>query len=245
MRRTSSNPALASLALALLLGLPAAARAGEPGETAKEKDKKVDRQIVTVRMLPGQDEPEVKVIPFDGKPVPRGYLGVGLTDMTPELRTHFGVPEDSGVLVSKVEPGSPAEKAGVKVGDIITSFDGKSIETSFDLRQRVREADEGEQAPIEVWRNGRAQTLTATLEKRDRPELDLGPMFFRRGKGDRVMLLGEDGEKLLPMDDILKRAEVAPRVRLQSISTREAELEKRLKELEKRIQELERQLAKR
>src|SRR4029079_10651516 len=131
---------------------------------AKEKDKKVDRQIVTVRMVPGQDEPEVKVLPFDGKPVPRGYLGIGLTDIPPELRTHFGVPEESGVLVSKVESGRPAEKAGLQVGDIVTAFDGKSIEPSFDLRQRVREADEGQQAAIEVWRDGRAQNLTATLE---------------------------------------------------------------------------------
>jgi S1-C subfamily serine protease len=73
-----------------------------------------------------------------GKPVARGYLGVGLTDLTPELRAHFGVPQEAGVMVSKVDAGSPAEKAGLKVGDVVTAIDGKPVATSFDVRLRIR-----------------------------------------------------------------------------------------------------------
>jgi len=179
-----------------------------------------------------------------GKPVPRGYLGIGLADLTPELRAHFGVPQESGVMVSKVDAGSPADKAGVKVGDILTAFDGKPVASSFDLRHRIRGADDGAAATLEVWRAGKVQTLTANLEKRDRPEVDIAPLFLRKKDGDR-MILSLDGEEL-PLPDRLTlplQPNGGPgRLRVQTLNSREAELEKRLKELEKRIKDLEHQL---
>src|SRR5262245_50302044 len=106
-----------ALGLAVLAGAPTAARAGEEGEKRVEK-----RKVVVVS---GEGKP--MVWESDGPMVSRGYLGVGLTDLTPELRTHFGAPEDAGVMVSKVEPGSPADKAGIKVGDVLASIDGKEV----------------------------------------------------------------------------------------------------------------------
>ena len=177
-----------------------------------------------------------------GKPVPRGYLGVGLTDLTPELRAHFGVPQESGVMVSKVDAGSPADKAGLRVGDILTAYDGKPVASSFDLRQRIRGADDGAAAPLEVWRGGKVQTLTANLEKRDRPEVDLAPLFLRKKDGDR-MILSLDGEELPLPDKLTLPPNGGPgRLRVQTLTSREADLEKRLKELEKRIKDLEHQL---
>jgi hypothetical protein len=200
---------------------------------------------------PGKAHRSQKIVVMDdgagdrrlGKPVARGYLGVGLTDLTPELRAHFGVPQEAGVMVSKVDAGSPAEKAGLKVGDVVTAIDGKPIATSFDLRQRIRGAEDGAAATVEVWRGGKVQTLTANLEKRERPELDLAPLFIRQKDGDR-MVLSLDGADL---PDRLARPFLPlgafGNLRGQAtLSSREAELEKRLKELEKRLRELERQL---
>ena len=171
----------------------------------------------------------------------RGFLGVGLTELTPELRAHFGVPEDAGVMVSSVEDGSPADKAGVQVGDIIASIDGKDVKSSWDIRSQVRELKEGEQVPFMVYRDGKAHNLSATIAMRERPELDMAPLLFRGGDGEHQPMVfhldrerlrnlprGEDGDVLLP------------RMR----SGREAELEKRLKELEKRLAELEKLLEK-
>ena len=176
-----------------------------------------------------------------GKPVPRGYLGVGLTDLTPELRAHFGVPQGAGVMVSQVEAGSPAEKAGVKVGDILSAIDGRPIASSFDLRMHVRAADDGAVSTLEVWRNGKVQTLSATLERRDRPEVDLAPLFIRKKDGDR-MILRLDGGDLPKALAVPLSGAALPRVRVEALDGREALLEKRLKALEKRIQDLERQL---
>lgn len=224
-----------ALGLAVLAGAPAAARAGE------EPEKKVEKRKVVV--VGGDGKP--MVWEGDGLLVSRGYLGVGLTDLTPELRTHFGVPEDAGVMVSKVEPGSPAEKAGIKVGDVLTLVDGKEVKSSWDVRSKIRGYDDGHQVPVEVWRNGKAQNLTITLVKRERSELDVAPFFFR-GDGDKLMLNldGEEWAKKIPNWEKWTD-ESGKAIRWHALtSPREAELEKKLKDLEKRIAELEKQLEK-
>jgi hypothetical protein len=96
----------------------------------------------------------------------RGFLGVQLTELTPELREHFGAPSEAGVLVSRVVPDSPAFRAGVEVGDIITSLDGESVASASALSHEVRSRSEGGAAALELYRDGRLQTLTADLEVR-------------------------------------------------------------------------------
>jgi membrane-associated protease RseP (regulator of RpoE activity) len=251
MRSTNLRAAW-GLALGLLT-LAGSVQAAPPAAREKDKERQVrqERRRVVVVNENGKE----RVIELDGDRMRRGYLGVGLTDLTPELRTHFGVPEDSGVMVSKVEPGSPAEKAGVKVGDVLTSVDGKEIKSSWDVQLKIRGQEEGQQVPLEVWRNGKVQTLSAAIEKRERSEVDMAPFFFKDGDGDRMMLR-LDRDKLLkdfpegaPLpgprpDGSLPGA--GPRVRIERLgpSPREAELERQLKDLEKRIAELEKQLQK-
>lgn len=234
-------------AWAVALGLLTLAGTVQAAPPARDKEKDKERQVGQERrrIAVVNENGKERVIELDGFEMRRGYLGVGLTDLTPELRTHFGVPEDAGVMVSKVEPGSPAEKAGVKVGDILTGIDGKEIRSSWDAQLRVRGQEEGQPVPLEVWRNGKVQTLSATIEKRERPEIDMAPFFFKDEDGDRIMLR-LDQDKLL--NDLPQRFEwkegEAPRVMRLGPSAREAELEKQLKALEKRIAELEKQLQK-
>ena len=104
-----------------------------------------------------------------------GFLGVGLTEMTPELRGHFGVPEDSGVLISKVVAGSPAAAAGLAVGDIVTRVDGEEVASGHQLAHAIRSKEAGETATLEVWRNGEVRTLTAVVEAHEVP----GPLRKR------------------------------------------------------------------
>jgi predicted metalloprotease with PDZ domain len=92
----------------------------------------------------------------------RPKLGVELVDTTPELREHLGGREDAGVLVGKVLEGSSAEKAGVKVGDLLFSIDGDSVGTPGDVIRAVGR-NAGKTVTIEVVRDGRVQRLTATL----------------------------------------------------------------------------------
>jgi membrane-associated protease RseP (regulator of RpoE activity) len=98
-----------------------------------------------------------------------GFLGVRLVDLTPELRTHFGVPEGAGVLVSAVVDDSPAFRAGIEVGDIVTGLDGEPVTSSRALSHAVRGRDDGETVVVELWRDGRLETASAAIENR-RPE---------------------------------------------------------------------------
>jgi len=110
-----------------------------------------------------------------------GYLGVQMTDLTPELRTHFGVPEDAGVMVSKVVEGSPAERAGLRVGDVITRVDGEDVDSAIALRRLVSGHEDGDEAVLEIWRAGSAETVTAVLEEREGHGMfSHGKMFFDR-----------------------------------------------------------------
>jgi membrane-associated protease RseP (regulator of RpoE activity) len=219
-----------ALGLGLLAGAAHAAGEGdEPGKPALRK------RIVVV-----DKDGKQKVWEGDGPMVRRGFLGVALTDLTPELRAHFGVPEEAGALVARVEPGSPAEKAGIKVGDILTRIDGVAVKSSWDVTGKIRKLDDGQQIPIEIWRNGKAQNVTATIVEKERPELDMGPLLFKEGGGDHMMLrMSPDDFKGMAerfkMDDGLPKD-------LRIVSPREIELEKKLKALEKRIDELEKQL---
>lgn len=220
-----------------------------PGD-GKEQEKKIEKVEKHRIVIVGPDGKE-KVIEGLGPMVRRGYLGVGLTELTPELRTHFGAPENAGVMVSSVEPGSPAEKAGLQVGDILAQIDGKDIKSSWDVRSRVRELEEGQQVPLEVWRDRKVQTLNATIALRERPELDMGPLFLRHRDGeDGPTILRWNGElEGLPEHIELPRpgaagADEALRWVQRERSPRERQLEKRLQELEKRIAELEKLIEK-
>lgn len=88
--------------------------------------------------------------------VTRGWFGVSIQGMTPELAKSFGLKEKKGALVSQVVPGSPAEKAGIEQGDVIVEFDGKSVAESQDLPRMVASTPVGKSVNIKIWRNEKA-----------------------------------------------------------------------------------------
>ena len=95
-----------------------------------------------------------------GGKVSRGYLGVVVQDIDRNLAEAFGLPKPAGALVAKVIPETPAEKAGLKEGDVITAFDGHDIGLSSELPQMIGRAKVGKKTPLTVLRDGKVQTLT-------------------------------------------------------------------------------------
>ena len=95
----------------------------------------------------------------------RGFLGVGLRELTPDLQTHFGAPEGSGVLVASVSDDSPAAAAGIRVGDVITAVDGLAVDSTRDLSREIRHRP-GASVTIELYRAERQRQVTATLGER-------------------------------------------------------------------------------
>ena len=95
----------------------------------------------------------------DGK-VERGWLGVRIQPVTPDMAEGFGLEEPQGALVAAVEPGSPAAEAGIKAGDVVLEWDGTAVERVKDLSQLVARTAVDKPAEVRIWRDRAAQTLT-------------------------------------------------------------------------------------
>ncbi len=109
---------------------------------------------------------------YEGK-VSRGWLGVMIQDLDQSTRDAFGLePNVKGVLIGDVFKNQPAEKAGFKRGDIVTSVDGKKVATANELRNAIAAIKPGKKVPITVIRNGKEQTLYVTLSARDKANAD-------------------------------------------------------------------------
>lgn len=95
--------------------------------------------------------------------VSRGWLGVLIQDVTRELAESFGMKKPHGALIAKVLADSPAEEAGLEVGDVVVSYDGEEISFSSDLPPIVGNTPVGETVPVEIIRRGKTRTLQVTI----------------------------------------------------------------------------------
>ncbi len=95
--------------------------------------------------------------------VDRGFLGVMIQNLTPELATAFKLDRTTGALVGDVSPDSPADKAGLKSGDVVTQVNGQPIEDASQLKLRVAETTPGSKIQLGINRNGEAKTFDVTL----------------------------------------------------------------------------------
>jgi len=97
----------------------------------------------------------------EGK-VTRGRLGVRIQPMTKELAQSFQLQEPDGALIATVEPGSPADKAGLKPGDVVLGFNGQKLDDPNKLPRLVAETKPGQSATLSIWRNGKAEDVKFT-----------------------------------------------------------------------------------
>src|SRR6266436_4283464 len=108
--------------------------------------------------------PTVAALIRDGK-VSHGYMGIGITDVTPENAKFFESKDNRGAIVTQVESGSPGAKAGLKIGDMITALDGKSVSDASQLQVVVGQTRPGTTIRLQVMRDGKNVEVPVTLEK--------------------------------------------------------------------------------
>jgi len=96
--------------------------------------------------------------------VARGWLGVSIQPVTRELSQAFGLEDERGALVSEVTPESPAQKAGIRAGDVIVEFDGKAIKEMNDLPRIVAGTSAGKKVEIKVLREKKSETVSAVID---------------------------------------------------------------------------------
>jgi serine protease Do len=100
---------------------------------------------------------------ISGHKVTRGLLGIMPQDITPSLARAFNLPDENGALVGNVMANTPAEKAGIKSGDVITDFNGKKVIDAHDLVLQVSDCAPGSKATVELIHDGHSKTITVTL----------------------------------------------------------------------------------
>jgi len=227
----SLSGAAALVVFCLVLSGAVKARAGE--------ERPIRKQVVVVKGG-GEDGPGLV---WSGPVGKRGYLGVGLVALTPELRAHFGAPEDAGLMVSRVEADSPAAGAGIAVGDILIAAGGEPVTSIWGLQRVVGRKKAGERLGLGVVRERAVHGLTATIQERERPQVELGHVFEGLCPGGECR-----GFDAGAFDEAMERFREqfgdAPGVKAKVFKLREAEgeLQERLEELEKRLEELEERL---
>lgn len=92
-----------------------------------------------------------------------GWLGVSVQDLTPDLAKSLGLKKPMGALIANVVKGGPADKAGIKRGDVVTSFGGKEILGGANLQNEVATSLIGQEVKVTLFRNGKKQTLTVRV----------------------------------------------------------------------------------
>lgn len=114
--------------------------------------------------------------------VQRAYLGAMIQSVNQDLARQFGVKVHQGVLISEIMPNTPAAAAGVKAGDIVTTFAGKRVTTPEELREQVEMSKVGSSQPLVVIRNGKEITLTVALQPRPKSEEMAGALAEGEGQ---------------------------------------------------------------
>tara|TARA_Y100001933_G_scaffold264815_1_gene332796 strand:- start:3262 stop:4716 length:1455 start_codon:yes stop_codon:yes gene_type:complete len=121
---------------------------------------------------------------IDSGSVSRGFLGVSIQPLTPDLAESFDLDRNEGILVAQVSDGSPAAAAGIEVGDIIVGYRGEAVTDTGDFRNRVALTEPGSEAELTVLRDGRRRTLDVTIGALE----DAG--FVARSDGSTARELG-------------------------------------------------------
>ena len=165
------------------------------------------------------------------------FLGVHIQDLTDQLRTYFKVKGDGGVLISEVVEDSPAEKAGIKAGDVITIVGDEEISGPSNLQKSIRKHDPEEKVKITLVRNGRKRVINTTLGENERK---YSWMPKKPDNDHRMMFFSMDEDIDVLKDGIKKRYKVMKKhgEKKDSLKEEVEALKEQMEELKKQIEEL-------
>ena len=145
----------------VLMALPGRSSAGQEPDKGEPADQRV-RVNEDFQDVMEQGPGNVEVLLDSEGP---SWLGVEAREVTPENVKEYKLPAERGVVVGRVAPESPASKSGLAETDVITEVDGQRVEGAAQFRRMIREIPAGRTVQLTIWRDGRKQTINATLGK--------------------------------------------------------------------------------
>jgi serine protease Do len=116
--------------------------------------------------IPAEDAKPVIDTLMKGQPVQRGYIGVSIQQLSDDLAAALGLPKNSGEIIARAEPGGPAARAGVRAGDVVTRVNGTAVSPDTTLSYLVANVRPGQQARLDIIRDGKPVTVTVTTAVR-------------------------------------------------------------------------------
>jgi S1-C subfamily serine protease len=118
-----------------------------------------------------------------GRPM-RAYLGIDLMENTIPLREHLNFRDTTGSIVNEVFPDSPADRAGVRTGDVITEYNGRRVKNTIDLIRNIESLQVGDTVKLTIWRNGAKQFVRLLLDRTEQGVVP--PGIFQKTTGIRL-----------------------------------------------------------
>jgi len=234
------------------LACATAASAGEPTARPTAAPRAVEAEVPEPPEPPEAPEPpEPAIASHHG-----AFLGVSTTEISPELRSFFGAPGERGLLVERVEPASAAEKAGLKVGDVLLAFDGAPLDSSWRLQREVQRHRAGELTNLELVRDKKPLKLSVTLGEREGDSMRIATRVLRPKV---AIALPKHGTRECPEDCLvppldpewadrlageIERGLNRPEIqnRLRDFERMRPEMEERMRDLERRLVDMEKKL---
>jgi len=139
-----------------------------------------------------------------GEEIQHGWLGIGIQELTPALQAEFGVKDGRGVLVATIVESGPADRAGLRTGDVVRAFDGNPVASPREIIGRVAKKAVGEKASITILRGGEEKTVDVIVERRGGIPVRSAPAASSRSLGliveemipalaERFNIPGEEG----------------------------------------------------
>ncbi len=136
--------------------------------------------------------------------IDRGWLGVAIQPLTPELTQGMGLSSDKGALISSIQDNSPAAAAGLKTGDVVTRFGDRAIESPKDLSRAVAETASGASVPMKVWRDGSEKTITVKIAEM-KEEVASAEHSEPSGEPSASDTVDQLGATLAPVNDVTRQ----------------------------------------
>lgn len=258
---------LLALPLAGCLATGSAAAADDEAKLKKAEAAEKHQHTKQVQVTLGDDEAScgdgqivLKVIDDDGqkkiirkriKAGKRGFLGVHLVGLTPELKKHYTGDAKVGVLIGKLENDSPASKAGIEVGDVLVSVDGKPVDSALEIGELIGGRKKGDKVKIGVVRKGQKKELVATLDEHERAMKHIGhKMIWVGDKGDvnidiDLEDLGEEIGDAVEEEVVQKLGDPLLKKKILIFKKQEEaekKMEEKLRKMEERLKQLEEKL---
>ena len=165
--------------------------------------------------IPAEDAAPIVNQLIRGEEIQRGYLGIQIQPLTEDYAEALGLPKDRGEFIQSVQPGQPAEKAGLQAGDVVVAVNGKTVTPEQTLSYIVANVKPGTTIPVRYIRDGQTRTLNVTVGRRPSEDELRQQQMFNNDDSDENQLTPQDSSGVVEQALGLQAIPMTPQIARQ------------------------------